>query len=84
MHELSIALSVLDIVRTAAAGAGLSSVGVVRHCHANARSFASSVTMRRRMIRSPSAIWRMSVLSVTYADVAPRWMIPLAEEAWRP
>lgn len=30
MHELSIALSVLDIVRTAAAGAGLSSVGVVR------------------------------------------------------
>jgi hydrogenase nickel incorporation protein HypA/HybF len=30
MHELSIALSVLDIVRNAAAEAGLASVGVVR------------------------------------------------------
>lgn len=30
MHELSIALSVLDIVREAAAGARLASVGIVR------------------------------------------------------
>jgi len=37
------------------------------------------LTIRRRTIRSASTICRMSELSVTYAEVAPRWMIPFAE-----